>query len=220
MSNVIKAKVTELMQNSMMFTSVNVGNAVKSDGTWISNREVAKWLRQNFSDLNDDLDTDYIATQISVNGSSSANLYHHFSADPDNYTDRLLKAITPVEFKAKHGKDPFTLPTTTKSMTKSIMNMTNKLPIAAYTKRCIREFKRGRIRIPGALTRAVGLKPGDTIDVSKLVLNKTNLSDKLKVHNDGRVNIPRKCLDFKGKKDKGQSVEIFVKDNLIGFNVV
>jgi len=219
MNDVIKAKVADMMQKQVMFTSVNICNAIKTDGTWFSNRDVAKWLRQNFAELNDDLNADYIATQISVNGSSSANLYHHFSADSDNYTDRGLKAITPAEFKMMHGRDPFAAQS--KPVAKAaVKTMRVMKQVTSSSTRCIHEFKRGRIRVPGAFVKAIGLKPGSTIDVSKFMLNKTDLSDKLKVHNDGRVSVPRKCLDFKGMKDKGQSVEIFVKDNLIGFNVV
>ena len=42
----IEAKVDEFVNDNKGFTSVDIGNAIKTDGTWIANREVAAWLRR------------------------------------------------------------------------------------------------------------------------------------------------------------------------------
>ena len=45
----IKAKIDEYVTKNEAFTSVDIANAIKTDGTWIRNRDVAAWLRKNFS---------------------------------------------------------------------------------------------------------------------------------------------------------------------------
>ena len=48
----------------------------------------------------------------------------------------------------------------------------------------------GRIRIPGAFIKALGLKPGDNVAASSKI-KIPNLSDKITVQNDYRVSFPR-----------------------------
>ena len=94
----IKAKVQDFTARHEMFTSVDISNAIKSDGIWIKNREVAEWLRTNFSDVS--LFGDYQQTVIQVCGDKAeAALYHPLMTDPNIYTNRDQRALTPDDVK-------------------------------------------------------------------------------------------------------------------------
>jgi len=104
MNNTIKAKVVEFITAQKMFTSVNIGNAIKKDGTWIANHDVAEWLRSNFDTVNKEIGDSYTSTSIPVNNDTErATLYYPFFADPINYNDRNAQATTPDEFEKDHG---------------------------------------------------------------------------------------------------------------------
>jgi len=101
---IIKEKTTEFINSQRLFTSVNLTNAIKKDGIWIKNSEVAYWLRHSFDELNEDLGDSYCVTQIQVlQNSQHANLYHPFFADVSNYNDRDAQAMTPDEFEKIHN---------------------------------------------------------------------------------------------------------------------
>ena len=104
MSNSIEAKVAEFVANKVGFTSVNVANAIKVDGEWIPNREVAAWLRAW------DVDPEYTVTRISVtleDGTSArATVYMPEDQPISAYTGRDERAMTPDEFEQRHGFNP------------------------------------------------------------------------------------------------------------------
>lgn len=92
-----------------MFTSVDLANKVKKDGSWIRNREVAAWLRQNINANSGPgvptYDTTMIDVEITDNGVQTtveARLYHPMGTDPDLYTGTDAVAVTPDDFAKMH----------------------------------------------------------------------------------------------------------------------
>ena len=102
-SRVISDKVAEFVNKQELFTSVDVANAIKKDGTWIRNREVAGWLRNFFSDPS------YSRTLIPVDyGRNEATLYHPGFADTKDYKNYDAKAISPEVFNDKYKDNAVT----------------------------------------------------------------------------------------------------------------
>jgi antitoxin component of MazEF toxin-antitoxin module/pterin-4a-carbinolamine dehydratase len=186
-----------------MFTSVDISNAIKEDGTWIMNRDVATFLRRyDFS--NDSYERTVIV--VTPNGKTArATLYHPDYADPSNYVKTNQKTLKKAEVDTKHPPTLVTqqqsvivLTTATQASLPAIINSTNEM----YE--CI---VRERFRIPKNVVKAIGLKPGDKVDITKIdatLLSK--ISDKLVVTKDGRINIMAKNL-------KNRVSNIFVYEN-------
>jgi hypothetical protein len=110
----IRDFVLQKIQDSEMFTSVDISNGLKKEGYWIRNREVSKWLRENILDLFQRCGILYKVTPVEVELNSSnmsvqtyANLYHPINDDPTQYNSRDQLPITPQEFEKMHGKRPF-----------------------------------------------------------------------------------------------------------------
>ncbi len=168
-SSEIEAKVSEFVGKNAMFTSVDIGNSIKKDGTWLKNSEVAKWLRNNVTSLH----SSYASTKISVmQGQHTATLYHPASSDPDDYQDRDQQAFSP-------------------SHTQSITATVASVPPKKFKLHC---DTRARLRIPAHLVVELGWKPGDKVNKSKILVNNKDLKDDLIVHKDGRISIPRECI--------------------------
>jgi hypothetical protein len=187
--DLIQEKVKDFMQQNKMFTSVDICNSIKIDGTWIHNKEVAIWLRSNFYTLNDQ--NQFAVSQITVGQNLQANLYHPVMANPFDYKDTNQKALTPDDFKSTHKFDA------TVSKASTIANS----PIA------FNSSGTGRIRIPAEYVKEVGLNPGDTVNPS---LFSVPVSSNLKVHKDGRISISRKSVP-----SLPTDVKIFVWNKII-----
>jgi hypothetical protein len=201
-NDIIEKKVSEFVNNKKMFTSVNITNAIKMDGTWISNSEVAQWLRNSYNNSKHmtNILINYSSTTIQVeNGQRAATLYYPFGHDSNTFTDTEISAMTPDEFKRIHGVDPF-IPVPANVPVKSKITLIDKV--------CSENSN--RIRIPAKIVSAIGLKPYKKVTDQKFAIK--NIPATLKVHADGRVSIPRSCIDIK----KGP-VKIFLKDGVIGF---
>ena len=98
---IIEKKVEEYVSRDEMFTSIDIGNAIKRDGTWVKNREVAAWLRSHVDDTN--VLPDYERDTIPVNGGNAqAALYYPSWKNPDDYTERDQKALKPSDLKKGH----------------------------------------------------------------------------------------------------------------------
>jgi len=215
-------KVTEFIKEDKMFTSVDIANAVKSEGLWVRNTEVRDWLQENFS--NKTLFGTYVISQISVcNGSSMASLYHPALLNPSDYVDRDQRPLTPDEVraiaKAKVGtiKDS-AVPDLNKILDKSNdteddededtnQGTTSAKPVQMSTILTSVE----RLKIPGAMIRALGWVPGQIVDPA-LILTTKVLSGTLVVSADYRVSIPRSAVPW-GKSP----VIVILKDGKIHF---
>jgi hypothetical protein len=98
-SQVIKEMVQRFINDEKLFTSVDIGNAIKKEllSMEIRNREVRDWLRSNIGGV-DDVLKDYVAEPINVNnGASAATLYRPHWKDASEYTDRDQIALSPAD---------------------------------------------------------------------------------------------------------------------------
>jgi hypothetical protein len=237
MDKVIRAKVEEFVGKQLMFTSVDISNAIKRDGTWVRNSEVSSWLHRNFNDVNDSRGADYIQAQVSVlNNTVTALLYLHVTHNVDSYTNRDLVAMTPDQFKRLHGYDPLNPPISTTGSTtsstpagtttvkspavpaKKIKTVGDKLKVA-HGCFLIQEFKSGRIRVPATLVKAVGMRPGCKVNFKKLDVNTAKISSPLKVHDDGRISLPRTCIEVDSTSVKKDNLFAYIENGVIKFKL-
>ncbi len=104
---ILKAVVSDMMANKVSFTSVCVANRVKTLGTWISNSVVAEYLRKNAAMNALEMGLHYSQKQIWVASNAgpkmTATLHYSYMSDPDDFTARDKKAITPAQFEEMHG---------------------------------------------------------------------------------------------------------------------
>jgi hypothetical protein len=192
-NEIITEKVKQFVANKEMFTSVDISNSIKQDGTWIMNREVAAFLRQyNFS--GDAYEHSLIAV-TKVNGQSArANVYYPDYADPANYTKTSQTTIK----KAAVVSQPATL-----------IVPQNIQPQTKLYNHVIRE----RFRIPKKVVESVGLKPGDKVDIAKLDSSLfNNFSADLTVTRDGRINIMARYL-----KQQRTNISVYESNGKIYF---
>lgn len=181
----IENKTNEFIKNQDAFTSVDIGNAVKKDGAWIRNRDIANWLRKNFQDQN------YQRSNITVEGNRAATLYHPDFMDAENYEDTEQQAISFNQFKQMFPKAT-TQNQTTQNQTPRVSSKPASQP-SSKSKRISTSNK--RIRIPAVIVRQLGWKPGDLVDSLKIVTQYGCTSRKHRVHKDGRVHIHVGAID-------------------------
>jgi hypothetical protein len=96
----ISNEVKVWMRDNKLFTSVDIGNALKEKGNFIRNRDVASYLRGAFQTVATWAGVSYVQTPIDVilenGGTAEASLYYPFGADPTEYTARSQKALPPM----------------------------------------------------------------------------------------------------------------------------
>ncbi len=96
----IGKEVKAWMLKNKMFTSVDIGNAMKDKGDTIRNRDVAHYLRTAWRTLAIWAGASYEQTPIDVTladgVTTQASLYHPQGADISEYTDRSQVATPPV----------------------------------------------------------------------------------------------------------------------------
>jgi len=176
MSPTIQAQFEKFVAADAMFTSVDIGNAIKENGTWVKNSDVSIWLRNNALTIA----TNYCSTLIDVlNGTQKTFLYHPAGTNPDDYQTRNQAALPP---------NP-----NMKSATMS--TCLASCPASTTVKTKLRSDSRARLRIPATLVRQLGLNPGDVVDFSKILFHKEPDND-LIVYKDGRISFSRNCLSF------------------------
>ena len=106
MSNdtIIADKIAEFTDKELAFTSVDVANSIKSDGTWIRNREVAAYLRRWTPILG------YCISRVTVTlengGTTTAAVYLPVTLSVADYAETAQRAMTPAEFEQIHGTNP------------------------------------------------------------------------------------------------------------------
>lgn len=102
----IEAKVDEFVADEKGFTSVDICNAIKTDGTWVRNRDVAAWLRRWSPPVG------YGISKVTVilqgGGTKQAGVYLPNSLCIADYTATSQEAMTPTEFETLHGYNPVT----------------------------------------------------------------------------------------------------------------
>lgn len=207
---VIESKVNDFIVKNEAFTSVDLANSIKKDGTWIKNRRVASWLRSNFKA------DDYETTMIDVGGSNGqANLYHPDFFDEMNYDGQNQKAMTPTEFEALHGINPLqTTSGTDDSEEDESDEEEDSLDAEEQDSSITRivTITMDRIWIPAPIIRKLGWQSGDSVDNHRIGISGNS---KLLVHIDGRVSVSKNY--WNGTLDNGDKVSISYKDDKIEF---
>jgi hypothetical protein len=196
----IEMKVNEFVGQQKMFTSVDIANAIKCDGKWVRNREVAAWLRSNVASSYGN----YTTTTIEVSGGRQATLYHPLNADSSTYDSRDQRALKPNEVDGP-----------SKTVSKNISKSQTTVRNASQTSDDGIILKGKRIRIPASLIKQLGWQPGDSIDSDKIVINGAPLSPNLKVTTESRVSVARKSLNLGDSK-----VKVFIENGKIHFEAV
>lgn len=104
-NTIIADKVQVYVNAGVGFTSVDIANAIKIDGTWVRNRDVAQWLRNWLPPVGYGV----TKTTVSLPGGNlvQASVYLPSTLSVGDYTTTAQVALTPVDFKALHGLDPF-----------------------------------------------------------------------------------------------------------------
>lgn len=210
--DLIQTKVEEYVSKEEMFTSVDISNAIKEDGEWISNRDVRDWLKSNFH--SDPIFSNYCRTGISVcNDSVAATLYHPAYKLAEDYEPRNQHALTPSEVDAiKRAKSAQPAKSTADIV--QILSTSNNSTSTSGSKqvglvRIIRSVE--RIKIPGAIIKKLGYQPGDRVDPSKIKTDKP-IPGRLIVNKDYRFSIPRSCVGW-----DHQPVKVLIKRDKIVF---
>jgi hypothetical protein len=179
---IIEAKVVEFMASGKMFTSVDIANSIKKDKVWIRNSEVAAYLRKNAIAMSAG-QYDTVLTVVANN--HKAHVYFPNGTDPDTYIDTDQVALTPQDV----GVD-----------------------LLAIDKIKLEPDVRNRLRIPASLVKELGLNPGDCVANDKILVNNKDISEKLEVQSDGRIEISRECSAW-----GNDPVYAFVRDNVLCF---
>lgn len=238
----IKETVQLFVKDEKLFTSVDIGNAIKKEtlSMDIRNREVRDWLRANIGV--DPILTDYVQETITVNnGANVATLYRPHWKDATEYTETNQAALTPADIDVlkdnAHPIDsptgspialaianqpvgvpvpPSVIPTVSDRKVDSHIDITDALDDGNQLDsqvKLVRENKYvRRIQIPGDITRALGWKPGQKVELDKIKIHNGKLNPNLKVWPDGRCSIPRDVVGY-GKNP----VKIILKDDAVYF---
>jgi len=196
-NDTIQAKVEEFVNDEEAFTSVDIANAIKRDGTWIRNRVVAAWLRDKFFQII--IGGSYSQTMISVGQGKQANLYHPYFFDKNNYTDKDQNALNPDDFNAIHPNTPVTPSTSVSDDSDSDEEQDFNEDSRTVS------ISLERLWIPSSIINQLGMKPGDYVDSIKLNLKN---DPKLTVHHDGRVSASLKDVD--PSFGDGDKIKIYV----------
>lgn len=208
--DLIQKKVQEYISKEEMFTSVDISNAIKENGDWISNRDVRDWLKSNFS--SDPMFSNYDRTSITVcNDSVAATLYHPAYKLAEDYEPRNQHALTPSEvdaIKRAKSSQPAKSPADIVQILRTSSASTSGSKQVGLV-RIIRSVE--RIKIPGALIKKLGYQPGDRIDPSKIKTDNP-IPGRLIVNKDYRFSIPRTCVGW-----DHQPVKILLKSDKIVF---
>lgn len=236
---IIRDMVEEFVKNDKPFTSVDIGNSIKRKtlNMNIRNRDVAIWLRDNVN--TDSILQDYDTVPISVNNKqSTATLYFPHWTDPEDYDSRDQKALGPDDLIDLQKQAGMTIKAPVISTDDNIKDKTvddgkdeedrykdSKVDIAdlfddgdQYNPdgNGVRLKKRlasiDRLWIPSDIVKAIGLHPGDVVDISKVKIHSGKLNPELKVHYDGRFAIPRRCVGY-----GTDPIKVILKGDLIYF---
>ena len=213
---VIRETVQEYITAEKLFTSVDIGNAIKRKtlNMDIRNRDVRDWLRANIG--SDPLMSDYVAEPVDVNNGRTAMVYRPHWKDVSDYTGRDQKALGPSDLSALSPATASSGSLSTQNcvvstatlVPSSTRNDDSQLPIQDILDdgshditgtgvKLVRKSRMvRRIQIPGDITKALGWQPGQKVDTDKIKIHTGKLNSNLKVWYDGRVSIPRRVVGY------------------------
>lgn len=195
--SLIRETVQKFINEEEMFTSVDIANAIKKEGIWVRNTEVRDWLRTNYDF--DDTFENYESDRIPVcNGTRYATVYLPAYRNADEYEPTNQKPLTPSEVeairRAKDGSDDIDS-TPDSSSNKSQYKKMDVADLLDDTELERVIYSHERIKIPGAMIRKMGYKPGDNVDPA-VIKTHSPIPKKLKVNKDFRLSIPRQCVKW------------------------
>lgn len=206
MEATIKQKTQEFVARKVMFTSVDISNAIKTDGVWVRNSEVRSWLRANSKDPS--IFDGYAASTIMVcGGNTEATLYHPSLDNPDDYSERNQQPLTPDAVKAiQKQKIGQPIPSSAPDIDDVLSTPTNKADMEAVIS------TKERVKIPALMIKALGWSVGDTIDPALIKTHRV-ISPTLKVSKEGRVSIPRTAINW-----GTAPVKVMLKNGVVEFD--
>ena len=214
MSNdpVIQAKVEEFVNTMKLFTSVDISNAIKKDGTWVSNHEVASFLKKEMK--TNSLMSNYQTETIRVmNDTRKATLYLPTGSDQFDYLDRDQSALTPLEAGLTPSSTSPTVTPSSQIQTNSPASSIGQ-SVSMIGKKYVITAKHRRLRIPARCVVAVGMLPGDEVDYLKFcIINGPVPTKKIFVHADGRIFMPK----FYVSNSNSDVIEVYVDQDQIKF---
>lgn len=236
----IQAKAESFIRDEILFTSVDVSNALKKDGNFVRNRDVTAWLHAHSDDAA--IFPNYTATIIPVrNGAVQATLYYPCWKDPDDYQKRDQKALSPSDLNlpASPGAVNQTMSTMTavapahtapsasavSSPATSRKSKPVKTPVVDIADAAddpksdiaMSAIVRSKLRvwIPVEMVKKLGWKPGDKLDETKVLTDKP-VPKSPGVDKRWRVSVPRNCINISGRPIK----VILTKSGTIRFEKV
>ena len=101
----IEATVDQFVNDEKGFTSVDIANAIKTEGTWVPNREVAAWLRRWTPPSNYGI-TKITVQVVDTGATAQAGVYLPDNLSVSDYTATSQEAMTPAMFETLHGVNP------------------------------------------------------------------------------------------------------------------
>jgi len=158
----IKSVLQEQMDSETMFTSLNISNEVKDSGFICRHREVAQAVRELYR-IGWFASRDYTRTLEQMDNGNVAFVYHHISADSEDYNDRDLQPLPPKSVDLLDSQDEQTdeeieeeieeEPETLQTLCRSVMiGCPNGLPIDAIV---MRLQNAGHIVIPSSVRKTL-----------------------------------------------------------------
>ena len=112
MNKVLNVAITIFSENNQPFTSIDIGNFIKNKNTWISNSEVADYLRKNALDyINNELNIiNKYKMDLIIVKKGKAFLYYPENFDVKDYTKIDQEAISYKDFiKFQHQNKDISL---------------------------------------------------------------------------------------------------------------
>jgi len=103
---IIETTVDQFVNDKKGFTSVDIANAIKTEGTWVGNSKVASWLRKWTPPSNYGI-TKVTVQVVDTGGTAQAGVYLPDTMAVSDYTATATEAMTPDQFETLHGVDPF-----------------------------------------------------------------------------------------------------------------
>lgn len=186
-NKIIENKVNEFINNSELFTSIDISNAIKRDSIWIRNKKVSEFLK-NF-DFNNVSYSKKLIDVVNYNKNKKAYVYF-----PD-YSD--------VSFYTKTNQSTISKKTLPNTQLKIVPQTINKI----YKIKCNSK----KIKIPAKIVSFFKNKIGSIFDINNIDTSNFNkISNKIKVNKDGRINIMKSYVNL-----TSNIISIYIENNKI-----
>lgn len=203
---IVKDKVTKLMEDGKMFTAYDVTTILRNEGYTVAHYKLTQTVKELH--LEGVLAThDYTGEVIDVGAPVKPVLYFHQYADPSMYDKNWVSSTIPNSVGSATIVDGATTSAQVAGRThrlstsnKDAVTPTVDNTVVSLTSYASGRYK-GRISVPPAFAKSIQLKAHDVVEVvafkdyakkcSGVLLRKANNPDKdstqIQVHGDGRI---------------------------------